>query len=81
MSSTRRSETTDSQPATNAVSTAQEEAEERSRAEATLSPELRSTFTLLVDDYAVSAKIHLGQVAIDYAVLADLVRVGWRRVD
>jgi hypothetical protein len=26
-----------------------------------------------VDDYAVSAKIHTGEVATEYAVLADLV--------
>ena len=58
----------------------EDEAEKRARAEATLDASLHRIFEQLVDDYAVSAKIHAGQVAIDYDVLADLVRAGWRRI-
>ena len=35
---------------------------------------LHHAFEALVDDYAVSAKIHAGEVAIQYDVLADLIR-------
>ena len=58
----------------------QNEDEKRAEAEATLPESLRSTFNRLADDYAVSAKIHQGEAAVDYHVLADLVRTGWRRV-
>jgi hypothetical protein len=58
----------------------QEEAEKRARAEATLDGSLHPTFERLIEDYAVSAKIHAGEVVIEYNVLADLVRAGWRRV-
>jgi hypothetical protein len=63
-----------------AVIEEQDDAEERARAQATLPSPLHRTFDQLVDDYAVSAKIHAGEVAIEYDVLADLVRAGWRRV-
>ena len=64
-----------------AVTVEQDEAEQRrADAETTLPNDLRRTFEQLVDDYSVSAKIHEGEVAIDYDVLADLVRAGWRRV-
>jgi hypothetical protein len=62
------------------VTEGQDEAEKRARAEATLPSPLHRTFEQLVDDYAVSAKIHAGEIAIEYDVLADLVRAGWRRV-
>jgi hypothetical protein len=58
----------------------QDEAERRARAEATLPSPLHRTFEQLVDDYVVSAKIHAGEVVMEYDVLADLVRAGWRRV-
>jgi hypothetical protein len=58
-----------------------DEAERRARARATLPRELHHTFDVLVDDYVVSAKIHAGEVAVEYDVLADLVRVGRRRVE
>jgi len=58
----------------------QDEGERRARAQATLPRELHHTFEALVDDYAVSAKIHAGEVAIQYDVLADLIRGGWRRL-
>ena len=59
----------------------QDETEKRARAEATLDGSLHRAFEQLVDDYAVSAKIHAGQVVIEYDVLADLVRAGWRRIN
>ena len=52
----------------------------RARAEAKLPASLRRTFGQLVDDYAVCAKIHADKVVIEYDVLADLVRTGWRKV-
>jgi hypothetical protein len=62
------------------VTEGQDEAEKRARAEATLPSPLHRTFEQLVDDYAVSANIHASDVVIEYDVLADLVRAGWRRV-
>jgi hypothetical protein len=53
---------------------------DREQARATLHPLLRNTFDHLADDYEVSAKIHLGEVSVNYDVIADLVRAGWRRV-
>ena len=44
----------------------QDEVEERAKAEATLDSSLHPIFEQLVDDFAVSAKIHAGQVVIDY---------------
>ena len=52
----------------------------RARAEAALPESLRGPFGQLVDEYAVCAKIHAGEVVIEYDVLADLVRAGWRRM-
>ena len=51
------------------------------RAQATLPSALHHTFDALVHDYAVSTKIHTGEIAVQYKVLADLVRAGWRRVE
>lgn len=68
----------------NGRAVAEEEQDEsqqrRARAEATLPSELHRAFEQLVDDYVVSAKIHAGEVAVAYAVLADLIRAGWRKV-
>jgi len=63
------------------VTEEQDEGERRARAQATLPRELHHTFEALVEDYAVSTKIHTGEVAVQYDVLADLVRAGWRRVE
>jgi len=57
-----------------------EKAEQRARAEAALPKELHRAFDQLIDDFAVSAKIHTAEIVIEYHVLADLVRAGWRRV-
>jgi hypothetical protein len=46
---------------------------------ATLHPFLRDTFDLLLEDYEGSAKIHTGEVSVNYDIIADLVRAGWRR--
>jgi hypothetical protein len=43
-------------------------------------PPLRDTFDRLLEDYDVSAKIHTGEVSVNYDIIADLVRAGWRRV-
>ena len=43
-------------------------------------PPLHHAFEALVDDYAVSAKMHAGEVAIESDVLADLVGSRWRPV-
>jgi hypothetical protein len=45
-----------------------------------LHPLLRSTFDLLLEDYEVSAQIHVGEGSVNYNIIADLVRAGWRRV-
>jgi hypothetical protein len=54
--------------------------EGREQAQATLPASLHDTFDRLADEYEVSAKIHDGDVAVNYEILADLVRAGWRRV-
>ena len=59
----------------------EDERERRARAQAKLPAALHRTFEALVDDDAVSAKIHAGEIAVDYDVIADLVRAGWRRVE
>jgi hypothetical protein len=63
-----------------ATAGAREDTEKQDRAKATLPSTLHRTFDQLVDDYAVSVKIHVGEVVVEYDVLADLVRAGWRRV-
>ena len=54
--------------------------EKRAQAEATLPESLHPTFNWLVDEFEVSAKIHEGEVRVDYNIFADLVRARWRRV-
>jgi hypothetical protein len=54
--------------------------QEREQAQATLHASLHETFDRLVEEYEVSAKIHAGEISINYNILADLVRAGWRRV-
>ena len=54
--------------------------QDREKSRATLHPSLRDTFDRLLDDYEVSAKIHTGEVSVNYDIIADLVRAGWRRV-
>ena len=58
----------------------EERDEKREQARATLDPSLRDTFDRLLEDYEVSATIHVGEVSVNYDVIADLVRAGWRRV-
>jgi hypothetical protein len=54
--------------------------DDREQVRATLHPSLRDTFDRLLEDYEVSAKIHTGDVSVNYNIIADLVRAGWRRV-
>ena len=54
--------------------------QEREQAQATLPASLHDTFERLADEYEVSAKIHAGDVTVNYGILADLVRAGWRLV-
>jgi hypothetical protein len=56
------------------------EMQDRDQVRATLHPSLRDTFDRLLDDYEVSAKIHTGDASVNYNIIADLVRAGWRRV-
>jgi hypothetical protein len=43
--------------------------------------ELRQHFDAFVDDYKFSAIAHYHKPFISYAVLADMVRCGWRRTE
>ena len=52
---------------------------DREQVRAALHPLLRNTFDQLLEDYEVSAKIHIGEVSVNYNIIADLVRAGWRR--
>jgi hypothetical protein len=54
--------------------------QDREKARAKLHPSLRDTFDRLLEDYEVSAKIHTEEVSVNYDIIADLVRAGWRRV-
>ena len=58
----------------------EERNEDREQVKATLHPSLRNTFDRLLEDYEVSAKIHTGEVSVNYNIIADLVRAGWRQV-
>ena len=58
----------------------EERDEKREQARATLHPSLRDTFDRLLEDYEVSAQIHVGDGSVNYNIIADLVRAGWRRV-
>jgi hypothetical protein len=40
---------------------------------------LRSTFNAMVDDYTRAAESHTGQRWVNYKILGDLVREGWRK--
>jgi hypothetical protein len=53
--------------------------DKRAQAEASLPENQRATFARLVEDYKASAEAHTGQVWVNYKILADLVRAGWRR--
>ena len=58
----------------------EERNQKREQVKGTLHPLLRSTFDLLLEDYEVSAQIHVGEGSVNYNIIADLVRAGWRRV-
>jgi len=43
-----------------------------------LPPELRSAFDDLVEDYRHFSMVRLGRSYLSFAIIADLVRQGWR---
>jgi hypothetical protein len=45
----------------------------------TLSPQLRPIFDEFVADYKFAASVHHGSPFVSYIVLAEMVKVGWRR--
>jgi hypothetical protein len=51
----------------------------RVQAEALLPAELRLTYNALVDEYESVAKIYTSHTWVNYDILADLVRAGWRK--
>ena len=53
--------------------------DKRATAEQSLPESLRDTFKMLVEDYKVSAEAHTGRVWVNYNILADLVRAGWKK--
>ena len=53
--------------------------EDQKCAEATLPPELRRDFDLLVGDYQVLAIHHADHTEVNCWILADLIRSGWRK--
>ena len=52
--------------------------QKHTQARDSLPVELRPVFDEFVDDYRFSSTSHYGSPFISYAVLADMVRVGWR---
>ena len=50
-------------------------------AEAALEPQLRDQFNALVEDYKEGCRVHVqgGKEFVNYNILADLIRAGWRR--
>lgn len=53
--------------------------EKRIQAESGLPNELREVFKTLVEDYQASAEVHTKQAWVNYNILADMVRAGWRK--
>jgi hypothetical protein len=51
----------------------------RTQAEAGLPAELRLTYNALVDEYETVAKTYTSHTWVNYDILADLVRAGWRK--
>jgi hypothetical protein len=51
----------------------------RAEARASLPDELKPIFDQLVDDYRFATFEKFGNGYVAYSVLAELVRVGWRR--
>lgn len=49
------------------------------QAEATLPASLHDPLAELVADYTESAERHVGRVFVNYNILADLLRAGWRK--
>ena len=51
-------------------------------AEELLPPELRDGFNVLVEDYREACRAHVsgGKEFVNYNILADLIRAGWRKV-
>ena len=58
----------------------QPRSEKHNQARNSLSEELRPVFDAFVDDYRFSSIKHYGAPFISYAVLADMVKAGWRPV-
>jgi len=55
--------------------------DKRSQAEETLSTDERDEFARLVEDYQSSCAAHArGAKFVNYNILADLIRWGWRKV-
>jgi hypothetical protein len=52
------------------------------QAQATLPASLHQTFSELIDDYKTACEAHVagGRVFVNYNILADLIRNGWRKV-
>ena len=50
------------------------------RAEHNLPIELREVFNLLVEEYKDAGKQYSSPAWVNYSVLADLIRGGWRKV-
>lgn len=57
--------------------------DKRAEANAALPVELRDIFDALVEDYMVSCEARLRDHSrrVNYNILADLVRAGWRKQD
>ena len=53
--------------------------DKRKQAEAGLPVELRGIFDTLVEDYKTAAVTHAIQASVDYNILAELIRTGWRK--
>lgn len=51
----------------------------RTQAEAGLPAELRLTYNALVDEYETAARVYTSHTWVNYDILADLVRAGWRK--
>ena len=52
--------------------------EKHEEARASLPDDLRAVLDQLVKDYRFAATVHHGSPYVSYAVLAEIVRAGWR---
>ncbi len=55
--------------------------EKHEEARNSLPDDLKPVFDELVEDYKFASVVKLGRAFVAYNILAEIVRVGWRRIE